>query len=100
MSKLTGTEIQDTLKANKEFLVSRFHICEIGLFGSFATGEFTTDSDVDILVEFSKGHKDFFNYFRLKNYLQELLGKEVDLVMRSAVKPQLKEKIFSQVRYV
>jgi voltage-gated potassium channel len=100
MSKLIGTFTQDMLTANKEFLVSRFHICEIGPFGSLATCEFTTESDIDILVEFRKGYKDFFNYFRLKNYLQELLGKEVDLEMRSAVKSQLKEKTFSQVQYV
>lgn len=72
----------------------------MGIFGSFIRGEETINSDIDILVKFEKGHKDFFNYTRLKNYLEELLGRNVDLVIKNAVKPQLKKKIFSEVRYV
>ena len=100
MKEITSTEIQDKLKKSKEFIKSKFYVKEIGLFGSFATGESTVESDIDILVEFGKGHKDFFNYMRLKYYLQELLGKEVDLVMRGAIKPRLRKSIFSQVQYV
>ncbi len=100
MQEITKNDIQERLIKNRDFLKSKFHIIDIGLFGSFATEENTVDSDIDILVEFQKGHKDFFNYMRLKNHLQELLGRDVDLVMRGAVKPRLKEHIFSQVQYV
>lgn len=100
MKDLTKTGIQKQLENNKKFIKSKFHVKKIGLFGSFAAGDYTIDSDIDILVDFNKGHKDFFNYVRLKHYLQELLGKEVDLVMSSAVRPQLRENIFSQVQYV
>jgi predicted nucleotidyltransferase len=100
MKEINRIEIQERLKKSKEFIKFKFHVEEMGLFGSFATGENTVESDVDILVEFGKGHKDFFNYMRLKYYLQELLEKEVDLVMRGAIKPRLRKRIFSQVQYV
>lgn len=100
METITKKEIQERLENNKDFIKSKFYVSGIGLFGSFVTGESTESSDIDILVEFKKGHKDFFNYMRLKNYLQEVLGREVDLVMKSAVKPRLKESILSRVQYV
>ena len=100
MKDMTKLEIQKQLENNKKFIKSKFHVKKIGLFGSFATGEYTTNSDIDILVDFQKGHKDFFNYIRLQHYLQELFGKQVDLVMSSAVKPQLRDNIFAQVQYV
>ncbi|MBU4344199.1 MAG: nucleotidyltransferase domain-containing protein [Proteobacteria bacterium] len=42
-----------------------FYVREIGIFGSFVKGEQKTKSDIDILVVFEQGHKDFFNYMRL-----------------------------------
>lgn len=100
MKEITKRDIQSRLKENKTFIKSKFHVIDIGLFGSFAVEENTPGSDIDILVEFKKGHKDFFNYMRLKSYLLELLGGDVDLVMRGAVKSRLREHIFSQVQYV
>ncbi len=100
MKTITKTEIQNRLEKHKEFIKSKFHVTEIGLFGSFVSGEHTSSSDIDILVDFKKGHKDFFNYMRLKYYLEEVLEREVDLVMKGAVKTHLKENIFGQVQYV
>jgi len=93
-------EIKKVLGKYKGELKEKFHIKEIGIFGSYVRGEGAEKSDIDILVEFEKGNKDFFNYIKLKYYLKELLGKEVDIVIKEAVKPRLKEKIFSEVRYV
>jgi len=73
---------------------------EIGIFGSFVKGAQKERSDIDILVEFEQGHKDFFNYMRLKYYLEDILGKKVDLVMKKAIKPMIKERILSEVEYV
>ncbi len=95
-------EIKKKLNANVNHIKKKYQVKEIGVFGSFAKGGhfIHEDSDIDILVSFNKGHKDFFNYMRLKNYLEDLLGKEVDLVIKDAVKPRLKEKIFNEVQYV
>lgn len=95
-------EIKKKLNANVNHIKKKFQVKEIGIFGSFTKGGhfIHEDSDIDILVSFNKGHKDFFNYMRLKYYLENLLGKEVDLVIKDAVKPRLKEKIFNEVQYV
>ena len=102
MNNKNIVEIKKILEKNNDFLRQTFHIREIGIFGSFVKGEEKTDndSDVDILITFNKGHKDFFNYMRLKYYLEDILGREVDLVIKEAVKPRLKERIFREVEYV
>jgi len=93
-------QIKATLCEHKKHLCSHFFVQDIGIFGSYLTGTQSSESDLDILVEFEKGHKDFFNYMRLKSYLEDLLGIRVDLVMRGAVKPQLRNRILDQVIYV
>jgi len=95
-------EIKKILEKNNNYLRQTFHVSEIGIFGSFVKGREKADnsSDVDILITFKKGHKDFFNYMRLKYYLENLLGRKVDLVLKEAVKPRLKKRIFSEVEYV
>ena len=105
--KLTEGEIimkiniaRQKLEKNKSYIYDHYNVKSMGIFGSFVRGELTKNSDIDILVQLKKGHKGFFNYIRLKFYLEELFGKEVDLVMKDAVKPRLKEKIFGEVIYV
>jgi len=92
--------IERKLGEKKEYIKRNFHVKEIGIFGSYIRGEQPTSSDIDILVEFEKGHKDFFNYMRLKYHLEELLGRNVDLVIKNAVKPRLRERILSEAEYV
>ena len=102
MSDTNIVELKKILEKNNNYLRQTFHVIEIGIFGSFVKGEekINNDSDIDILITFEKGYKDFFNYMRLKYYLENLLGREVDLVIKEAVKPRLKEKIFREVEYV
>ncbi|MFO8078278.1 MAG: nucleotidyltransferase domain-containing protein, partial [Thermoplasmatota archaeon] len=64
---------------------------------SFARGEETEDSDVDILVAFSDSIG--WEFVDLKDYLEDLLGLKVDLVTIQALKPQLRETILSEVVY-
>ena len=67
----------------------------LSLFGSVVRGEATSDSDVDILVEFSKP-VGLFGFIRLKHRLEEILGRSVDLVTRAALKPQLRNRILEE----
>jgi len=92
-------EIKNKLFKQRTDIKKRFHVKRIGIFGSFVENRQTKKSDIDILVEFERGHKDFFNYMRLKYYLEESLGRKVDLVIKEAVKPALRERIFDQVIY-
>lgn len=92
--------IKKVLESNNAYLKETYYVKEIGIFGSFIHGKQTSVSDIDVLVSFENGHKDFFNYMRLKYCLENLIGREVDLVIKEAVKPRLKEKILSEVEYV
>uniref|UniRef100_A0A832I953 Nucleotidyltransferase n=1 Tax=Pseudothermotoga hypogea TaxID=57487 RepID=A0A832I953_9THEM len=93
-------DIFEILKQHKQYLVERFGVEEIALFGSYARGEETFESDIDILVEFRKGCKTFDNYMDLKFYLEELFKKPVDLVIKSAIKPRLKRYILEEAKFV
>ena len=78
-------------------LCRRFHVRWLDLFGSAARGDFDPErSDVDFLVKFDRSapQHPFDAYFGLKEALEELLGRPVDLVEASAVRnPYLKASI-------
>lgn len=94
------TTIKQKLATKDIFIKENFHVKELGIFGSFVKGRQKKGSDIDVLVTFEKGHKDFFNYMRLKSSLEEMMGVKVDLVIKEALKPRLKEKILNEVEYV
>jgi len=100
MVAMDGSDVKRILTSHATYLKEAFYVKELGIFGSFAKGKQKKSSDVDVLVVFDKGHKDFFNYMRLKSSLESLVGRKVDLVIKEAVKPRLKDKIFSEVEYV
>lgn len=87
------------LREHENMVIERFGVKKVGVFGSFAKGEERIDSDVDILVEFKDGQKTFGNYMELKFYLEELFGREVDLVIETAIKPRLREQILKEAVY-
>ncbi len=70
----------------------RFSVKALSVFGSLARGEATERSDVDVLVAFER--KATFDLFMdLKFYLEELLGRSVDLVTDKALRPQMRRAI-------
>ena len=93
-------KIREILLSNKEYISSSFHVREIGIFGSALRGNKKKPNDIDILVEFEEGHRDFFNYVRLKYYLEDVFGRNVDLVMKKAIKKRLRNRILAEVQYV
>lgn len=86
--------IQDNIEEIKKYGVKR-----IGIFGSFARTTQNNKSDIDILVEFEKGEKIFDNYMELKFCLERLLHRKVDLVIKDAVKPRIKQAVLREVAY-
>ena len=70
-------------------------VSRLALFGSCVRGEDRPDSDVDILVEFNDTVS-IFKFLEVKEYLEEILGRSVDLVMQRALKPQLRERILAE----
>jgi predicted nucleotidyltransferase len=67
----------------------------LDLFGSVARGEAKPESDVDLLVEFEEV-PGFVGYLRLRNRLQEILGRPVDLVMASGLRPRIRERVLRE----
>ncbi|MFA4904030.1 MAG: nucleotidyltransferase family protein [Desulfobaccales bacterium] len=94
--KKSSDAILKIIEENRETL-KRFGVRSLGLFGSVARGEATESSDLDFLVELEK--KSFDAYMDLKDYLEELFACDVDLVMKDALKPRLKEPILKETIY-
>ena len=95
---MEARDIIVTLKRELATLRDRYGVKSLGLFGSIARGEASPRSDVDILVEFHT--PSFDHYMDLKFYLEERLGRSVDLVLKGSLKPALRERILREVRDV
>ncbi|MBF0592854.1 MAG: nucleotidyltransferase family protein [Nitrospirae bacterium] len=89
----------EKLKINADIIRWRYPVSKIGVFGSVAKGKDTETSDVDVLVKFREP-VDIFEFIDFKEFLENLLGKTVDLVSIKALKPFLKDKLLSEVVYV
>jgi uncharacterized protein len=78
-------------------LREKYSVSYLGIFGSYIRGEQTKDSDLDVLVQFDK-KPGLLKYIELENYLSDLLGIKVDLVMKSALKPNIGKRILNEVK--
>jgi len=75
-------------------------VLEIGLFGSFARGEQTPESDVDLLVEFTPQQHTFDSFMDLSFFLEALLGRNVELLTRESLSPYIGERILAEVEKI
>ena len=73
----------------------QYDVTKAAIFGSFARGQSSKHSDIDLLIEF-KGEKSLLDLAGLKIALQELLKKKVDVLTYNSLHPLLKEKILSE----
>lgn len=92
----TRNDLLQILRKVKPELTTRYHVQEIGLFGSYVRGEQDRASDVDILVEFSQPIG-FFKFLELEEYLEAALAAKVDLVSKKALKPRIGHHILYEV---
>jgi uncharacterized protein len=91
-------QVFEMLRAHRAEL-QRLGVRRCGLFGSFARGEQTGRSDIDILVEFEAGGKSFDNFMRLAFLLEEVLGRKVDLITSESLSPYIGPHILREVEY-
>ena len=68
----------------------------MGIFGSFVTGEYKKDSDIDILVRFSKP-KTLLELVRIERVFSEVLGRKADLLTEASISPYLRKRIKNEV---
>lgn len=72
---------------------------KIGIFGSFARGEETAESDVDVYLEFAEGMKTYDNFFAIHELLEGLFGRPIDLVTDGSLAERKARIILPTVRY-
>ena len=93
-------EIKEIIRDHKVELAEDFGVSEIGIFGSIVRGEAGDDSDVDVLVEFSRPIG-LIKFMSLEYHLGQLFGGlKVDLVSKKALKPYIGRVILQEVQYV
>jgi len=79
----------------KPYLISKYAISNLYIFGSYAREEQTDESDVDLLVDFTQT-PDLLTFLELEEYISDKLHLEVDLVPKRKLKEQIKSQILNE----
>ncbi|WP_018154834.1 MULTISPECIES: nucleotidyltransferase family protein [Methanothermococcus] len=96
----TLNEVKKILLEHKKELKEKYKVKKMGIFGSYARGEQTEKSDIDIMVEFYETPS-LIEFIEMEYYLSDLLGIKVDLITKNSIKnPYLKESIEEDLLYV
>ena len=88
---MTRVEALEKLRAVLETL-REFHVLHLSIFGSVARDEAREDSDIDLLVEFDRPIG-MFHFIRLQMFLEQTLGRRVDLVTSAALRSEMREEV-------
>ena len=88
-STMNRDEVLKVLRTHKAALAERFGVTGLALFGSIVRDQATDDSDVDILVRFDS-QATSKRYFGVQFYIEDLLGRPVDLVTDKALRPEMR----------
>lgn len=80
------------LREHKATLAQRFGLVDPRLYGSFARGQAAGDSDVDVLVRFD-APPDWRRYFGAQAYLEDLLGRPVDLATEQELRAEIRPHV-------
>ncbi len=95
---MTRTNIMQLIRQHDDFLI-RHGVRRLGLFGSHARGDERDDSDIDLIVEFDAGRKSYDNFIELCFFLEELLGRKVDLLTPESMSPFMRPVIEKEAYY-
>lgn len=87
--------VPEELAAQVRVLGERFGVRNIRIFGSFARGDSTSDSDLDLLVEYVPGHGGFA-FIEFCERVEDLLGRKVDVVTDKSLHPIIRDKVLAQ----
>lgn len=91
--------LRDVLRRQMPLLEERYGVASLGLFGSYVRREAGPTSDLDVLVRFHRT-PGLIRFIELENYLSDLLGVRVDLVMAEALKPNVAQRVLAEVEPV
>jgi len=96
---MSHSELISMLKQLNEEIKQKFKGRIIGLFGSYARGEETDQSDIDLLIE-KEANISLFVLGGMKVYLEEKLNKKVDIVTTAALREEIKPYIMNELIYI
>jgi uncharacterized protein len=95
----TRDEVLGILANQKSSLLATYPITKIGVFGSYARGEQTDESDIDVLVDYEKALT-LYQLIELRDYLSELFAMKVDIVTKNGLKARIRERVLAEVIYL
>ena len=95
----TQAEILDIIHNNR-FILSNFGVRRIGLFGSFARNEQTANSDIDFLIEFQDGQKNYDNLSDVYYFLRTSTGRNIETLSKIPQTGIVKKSILKDIKYV
>jgi len=87
--------VVNILQSVKEKLSHEYAVKEIAIFGSYVKGKQSSKSDIDILIDFWE-IPSLITFMKLKYMLTDIIGINVDLVMKSSLKPVIGKKILQE----
>lgn len=85
-------EVRDIVTSQLSHIRSHFNVDDLYLFGSIVHGERRRDSDIDVLATFTD-EADLYDMSELQAFLEDLLGSDVDIVSKRAVRDEFKDRI-------
>jgi predicted nucleotidyltransferase len=89
---MTRASVIELLTSHRDEWMKRFGVRSLALCGSMARDEAGPESDVDVLVEFD-GPIQFLAHMGLMAYLEDLLGRRVDVLTPGGLKPRVRQNI-------
>ena len=96
----TKESILKTLKSNKHKL-SKYGIREVGLFGSYIRNEQSSESDIDLLIDFVPEKENFDNYMAVYDLFEKIFKNErIEVITKNGLSPYIGPKILIEVQYV
>lgn len=89
-------ELKQILSTQKQSLCNRYQLTTLGIFGSYARGEQTEASDVDILVDYEIAPT-FVDLVELRDYLSEIFDLKVDVVTKNGLKNRIRDRVLAEI---
>ena len=96
----TKDNILKTLKSNK-LKFSKFGIRNVGLFGSYSRNDQSSESEIDLLIDFEPEKENFDNYMAVYDLFEKLFKNEkIEVVTKNGLSPYIGIQILNEVQYV
>jgi predicted nucleotidyltransferase len=89
------SQVIESLRRQLPILGQRYRVESLAVFGSYVRREQRADSDLDVLVTFTETPS-LLKFIELENYLSDMLGLKIDLVMKDSLKPRIGQRILSE----